>query len=152
MHHKIEKIKNVRLFVLDQIKDLSPKQLNQIPKGFNNNVIWNLAHIISAQQSVCYVRANLPFVIDEKHYLSHLPSTKPADFKTLSEIVKIKELFISSIEIFDKNLGENLFDNYIPWLAKPYGIKVSNIEDAIDFLIFHEGLHAGYIIALKHLL
>ncbi|MEQ6118638.1 DinB family protein [Reichenbachiella sp. MALMAid0571] len=152
MSKKIEQIKNVRLFILDQIKDLSPKQLNKIPEGFNNNVIWNLSHIISAQQSVCYVRANLPYVVEDKYFSSYQPSTKPEDFIDSSEIENIKELFITSIETFEKDHKEDLFANYTPWLAKPYGIKVSNIEDATDFLMFHEGLHAGYVIALKHLL
>lgn len=152
MNKKVGQIKNIRLFLLDQIKDLNPEQLNKIPENYNNNVIWNLSHLISAQQSVCYVRSNVPFVVEEKYFYSHQPSTQPEAFINTSEINLIKELFITSIDDFQRDLDSNLFSNYSPWLAKPYGVKVSNIEDAMDFLIYHEGLHAGYIIALKHLL
>jgi hypothetical protein len=59
---------------------------------------------------------------------------------------------ITTIRRFEQDLEENLFVRYSPWLARPYGIEVSDINDAMDFLIYHEGLHAGYIMAMKHLL
>lgn len=138
--------------MLDQISGLTTEQLNKIPIGYNNNVIWNLAHFISAQQGVCYVRAGLPIVVEEKYFHLFRPATKPEGFIDSTEIGTIKDLFISSIKKFEHDFEENCFDNYTPWLAKPYGFEVSDIYDAIDFLIYHEGLHAGYIIALKHLL
>lgn len=37
----------------------SLEQLNKIPAGFNNNLIWNIGHIIVAQQSLIYQLSNL---------------------------------------------------------------------------------------------
>ena len=39
----INQIKNTRAFVLELVKDLSTEQLNEIPTGFNSNIIWNIA-------------------------------------------------------------------------------------------------------------
>lgn len=152
MNKKIEQIKNVRNFLLDQTRDLTTKQVNDIPAGFNNNVIWNLAHVISAQQGVCYVRAGLPIVVDDKYFSPFRPSKKPEHFIDDTEVAIIKKLLITTIRRFEQDLEENLFVRYSPWLARPYGIEVSDINDAMDFLIYHEGLHAGYIMAMKHLL
>jgi hypothetical protein len=152
LNKKVEQIKNVRNFLLDQIKDLTTEQLNEIPAGFNNNVIWNLAHIISAQQGVCYARADLPIVVEEKYFGPYRPSKKPEHFIDDAEVAIIKKLLIVSIEKFEQDLEDHLFVRYSPWLARPYGIEVTDINDAMDFLIYHEGLHAGYIIAMKHLL
>lgn len=42
-------IKNRKL--LESIlENYSLKQLNMIPKGFSNNLIWNIGHIIVTQQ------------------------------------------------------------------------------------------------------
>jgi hypothetical protein len=49
-----------RQFLLDQIAGLTTEELNQIPRGLNNNIIWNLAHLISGQQGIFYARAGLP--------------------------------------------------------------------------------------------
>jgi len=43
---------------------LSLNQLNQVPSGFNNNVIWNVAHVLVTQQILIYGLSSLPFVID----------------------------------------------------------------------------------------
>jgi len=50
MKKEIERLKKTRIFLLDLIKDLTTEQLNEIPKGFNNNIIWNLGHLIASQQ------------------------------------------------------------------------------------------------------
>ncbi|QJD79212.1 DinB family protein [Spirosoma rhododendri] len=49
MNSKIRKIKNLRLFLLEQIAGLSTKQLNAVRVMSNNNIIWNIAHLIAAQ-------------------------------------------------------------------------------------------------------
>ena len=32
------------------LDSLSIDQINQIPTGFNNNILWNCAHILAVQQ------------------------------------------------------------------------------------------------------
>jgi len=36
------------------ITPFSLEQLNKIPEGFNNNLIWNIAHCVVTQQLLCY--------------------------------------------------------------------------------------------------
>ncbi len=50
MNNKIEKIKKTRRFLLNLVSELSTDQLNEIPPDFNNNIIWNMGHLIAAQQ------------------------------------------------------------------------------------------------------
>jgi hypothetical protein len=45
----------------------------------------------------------------------------------------------------------NLFASYPPWSTR-YGVEITNIDDALQFLLYHEGLHAGIIIAMRKLL
>src|SRR5207248_878901 len=112
MRKSIEIVLKPRLMVLNAIKDLSPEQLNLVPQGFNNNIIWNLAHMISAQQGICYTRAGLPIVTEDKFYTPYRPDTKPADFVGEEDIATIKELFISTIEQLETDLDNGIFGNY----------------------------------------
>ena len=52
MNDQIETIRKTRSFLLDYIKELNIEQLNKIPAGFNNNIAWNLGHLVAAQQGV----------------------------------------------------------------------------------------------------
>jgi hypothetical protein len=57
MKSQIEIIKKTRTFLLEQIKNLGNEEFNRVAEGFNNNIIWNLGHMIAAQQGICYKRA-----------------------------------------------------------------------------------------------
>ncbi|NHA05217.1 DinB family protein [Mucilaginibacter sp. HC2] len=148
MQQSTEIIKLPRVYILNLINDLSTEQLNHIPKGFNNNLIWNLAHLISAQQGICYTRAGLPVVVEDKYYTPFQPNTKPERFIDAGEIAHIKELFLSSIDRLELDMKANIFTNYPAWLSR-YGTTIASFADAFAFLPFHEGLHCGYIMALK---
>jgi len=145
---KSEFIKQPRKFILNQVEGLTTEQLNHIPTGFNNNLIWNLAHLISGQQGICYTRAGLSHVVEDKYYTPFRPDTKPERFIDTEEIAHIKELFLSSIDRLEADMQANIFTNYPAWLSR-YGTTINSFNEAMEFLPFHEGLHCGYIMALK---
>ena len=150
MTKQIEIIKKVRSFLLDGIKDLSTDQLNKIPAGFNNNIIWNLGHLVAAQQGICYKRAGAPLLITDDFWEKFRSGSKPEIAVEADEIENIKNLFLSSIDQLEIDLETPLFNNYTAWTPR-YGVEIENIKDAISFLPFHEGLHLGNIVALKKL-
>lgn len=151
LNSRIETVKNVRLYLLEYLKDLTAQQLNEIPDGFNNNIIWNLGHLVSSQQGVCYVRAGLDVVVEERYFLPYRPGTKPAEVADEQTIAEIKGLMLSTIVRFEKDYQNNLFNNYTSWVTR-YGVQLDAIEDAVNFIPFHEGFHVGYITALKRTL
>ncbi|MDB5015355.1 MAG: hypothetical protein JWQ84_187 [Mucilaginibacter sp.] len=148
MNTVFEIIKKPRIHLINLIKDLSIEQLNEVPAGFNNNLIWNMAHIIAAQQGVCYKRAGLDIRVDENFLQRYKPDTKPDGFMDKTEIEKISGLLLTTIDQLETDYNNNVFTNYTPWTTR-YGVQLNNIDNAINFLPFHEGLHFGYIMALK---
>ena len=64
----IEIIRKLRSTVLSVVSEYSTEQLNKIPGGFNNNIIWNLGHIIASQQGICYKRTGVPTVVSEAFF------------------------------------------------------------------------------------
>ena len=153
MDKRIEKIKKFRQFLLAQVTGLTTEQLNKIPEGYNNNIIWNVAHLICASQSLCYLRAGQSITVHDKHFSPYRTNTRPSAFIDEQEIETIKTMFISSIDELQVDFDKKIFDNYSPSenILKVYGIELNNIEDALEFLLYHEGFHSGYIISLIHL-
>jgi len=148
MNKSIEIIRNPRLNLLKFVNDLSIDQLNMIPNGFVNNIMWNLGHMISAQQGICYKRSGLPAIIDEDFFETFKSGSKPERFYTADDLKNIEELFTSTLDQLEADMENNIFVKYTPVTTR-YGVELNGIEDAIKFLPFHEGLHLGYIFALR---
>ena len=147
MTKAIETIVKPRIKVLEIIKPLSIEQVNAIPTGFRNNIIWNLGHMIAAQQSICYMRAGIPTVVDEAFFNRYKPGSKPEEFLDATELEKIIGLLSSTITQLEADLTTNMFANYPSWTTR-YGVDLNNVSEAVAFLPFHEGLHIGTIVAM----
>ena len=148
MEKQFEILRKTRGMLLSVVEGLSTEQLNQIPPGFNNNIIWNVGHIVAAQQGVCYRRAGLPLIVDDAFFQKFKPDSKPEAPIDEAEIIRIKEMLFSTIDDLQKDYEAGKFTAYTPWVSR-YSIAINNIEDAISFLSFHDGLHVGYTMALK---
>lgn len=138
---------------MEQIEGLTAEQLNQVPDGYNNNIIWNLAHLICAQQGICYLRGGQAAIVPEKYITPFFTNTRPAGFLDDAEIAEIKRLFISTIDELASDYERKIFGNYTPSpnILNAYGIELNDIDDALDFVLYHEGYHSGYILSLKRL-
>jgi hypothetical protein len=150
MSKQIEIIRKTRSFLLDHLKDLTTEQFNKVPDGFNNNIIWNLAHLIAAQQGVCYIKAGLTPRLDDEFINTFKSGTKPERTFTEAEIENIKSLLFTTLDQLEDDYNGGIFSNYTPWTVR-YGVEFTSIDDAITFLPFHEGLHSGFTTALKRL-
>jgi hypothetical protein len=146
----INNLRKTRFHVLDLIKDLSLEKLNKIPHGFNNNIMWNVGHLVAAQQSICYTRAGLSPAIPEEAYKKFKPGTRPESFIESDEEDEIKKLLFSSIDLLEKDYHSDAFKAFIPWTTR-MGITLNNVDDALHYLHFHEGLHTGVIFSIKKL-
>lgn len=151
MEKQFEILRKTRQHLLDITGDLSIDQLNEVPAGFNNNIAWNIAHMLASQQGVCYLRAGLPLVIEPSFFEQFKPGTRPEAAMDLQQLEEVRGLFLSLIDDLENDYKAGKFNNYTPWVNR-YGIELANIGDTIAFIIFHEGLHLGYIMALRHVI
>ncbi|MXV51242.1 DinB family protein [Pedobacter sp. HMF7647] len=150
MESQVANILNVRTYLLDQIKDFSVEQLNKIPDGFNNNIIWNLGHLTSAMQGLCYKRSGLKPAVEEQYVEPFIPGSKPEKYYNEEDVNAIKELLLSSPLKLQDDYQRGIFQEYTTVTTR-YNVTLSNIDEAIDFVLFHEGLHAGYVMAMRKL-
>jgi len=150
MKEKIETIKTTRLFLLSVIEGLNLEQFNKVPEGFNNNIIWNLGHMIAAQQGICYLRSGLELKVPENIFHEFKPGSKPERHYSQQEINDIRCMMISTLDQLITDLENGIFKTYTN-ITTRYNVELKNISDAIDFIPFHEGLHSGCIMSLRKL-
>jgi hypothetical protein len=147
---QLDILRQPRLKILSILEGFTLEQLNAIPAGFNNNIIWNLGHMIAAQQGVCYKRAGVETRISDSFFEAYKPDSKPDGFVDAAGFEEIKSLLTTSLNDLKQDLEKEIFSNYPAWTTR-YGVEITSIEDAIAFLPFHEGLHIGYIMAMRKL-
>ena len=136
--------------MLKGISALTIAQLNQIPTGFNNNIAWHLGHLVASQQGLCYVRAEVNPRVTEIIMSNYRSGTKPEAPIDISAFSELKDLLFSTLDQFEIDYNTNLFANYKPWTTR-YDVEIRTIDDALQFLSFHEGLHLGTIQSMQRL-
>ena len=86
--------KTSRKIYTDFFDKYSLEQMNIVPDKFSNNIIWNIGHIVAAQQSLVYKTSNLPMNITEEYFDKYKPGTKPVGAVSQGEVNEIKSLLI----------------------------------------------------------
>ena len=136
--------KTSRKIYLEYFDKYSLEQLNIVPEKFNNNLIWNIGHIIAAQQSLVYRTSNLPINIPDEFFDRYKPGTKPMGAVSQNEVNEIKSLLTSMIDQTETDLANGKFVSFTERNTIT-GFHLGNLQDAFVFNNYHEGLHLGYM-------
>jgi len=124
------------------------EELNHKPKGFNNTIIWNIAHVIVTQQLLVYDLSNIPMQVSDDLVAKYRKGTKTENDVTQDEVDEIKRLLFSTVEQMEQDYKKGVFKSYNAYTTSTNS-TMACVEDAIAFNNFHEGIHLGYILALK---
>jgi len=125
----------------------SLEQLNQIPNGFNNNILWNCAHVIAVHQMLTYGLNNLPFGIPKEFVFRFTPGTKPDSVYDAALVDDVKSLLFTSFEQFQADINDNKFVAFNPFMTA-LKFEINDLEKAVAFNQYHESLHMGHILNL----
>lgn len=155
MEVQFENLKKGRALMLKVMEGLSIEQLNTIPSGFKNNIAWNVAHLVVTQQLLCYRISGIPCLISEemiaKYRKGAAPSRNLSETVTEREFEAIKELFLSLPLRLEEDYKKGLFKEYNSYTTS-VGVTLTDIDSAIQFNSFHEGIHLGVLLAMKKLI
>jgi len=143
-----EVLKNTRRSFIRIIEKTSLAELNKIPKGFNNNIIWNIGHIIVTEQLLTYKLSGLPIMVSDDLINKYRKDAKPEGDVTQEEVDEIKAILFSTIERTETDYNKGNFKNFQEYTVSTTGNTLENIEDSLNFVLFHEGMHLGYVLAL----
>lgn len=150
MEHTFSILKQTRSNFLELVNGLSLKQLNKIPDGCSNNIAWNFGHIIVTQQLLCYTVPGFEAKMPQELIDKYRKGTKPEGDISEDELEQLKQFSVSLFEVLVKDYNGGFFTSYKTYPTS-YGVELNSIEDAIQFLTVHEGLHFGYAMALRKL-
>lgn len=130
------------------MEKLTPDQLNKIPEGFNNNILWNIGHSIATQQLLVYGLSEEDIKVPTHIIDRYRKGTKPEGKATIEEIEEIKSLLFTTITQLEKDYNDGIFKTFKTYTLSTSGGTLHKVEEAIAFNNFHEGLHLGYAMAL----
>jgi len=129
----------------------SKDKLLKIPKGFNNNVYWNIAHTVITQQILIYKFSGLQMRVPDNLVDKFMKGTVPDGTASDEEMMMIADFLISTAEWLIEDYNTELFKTFKEYTTSAR-VTLKNVDDAIAFNLFHEGLHIGQIsLLLKHL-
>lgn len=148
MKKQFEINKFSRNILLGLTKDLTEQQYNTIPKGFKNNIAWNLGHILVTQQQLVHGLSGIPFALELEIIKRFGKGSECETDYTLSEIESLRTQLISVIDTTEVAYNKDDFKSFKTYTTSQ-GFSLNNVEDAIGFSNFHEGMHLGIIIAIK---
>ena len=138
--------------ILYKILKRTPHELLfEIPEGYRNNIWWNIAHVVATQQILVYKFSNLPARIDDSLVQKFRKGTLPDISPTDEEIDHFGAFLLSTAEWAQEDYENGVFKEFNEYKTSTKVI-LRNIEDALAYNLYHEGLHLGVILSLEKIL
>lgn len=134
--------------ILKFLDNYTLEQLNKVPHGFNNNLIWNIAHVVVVQQMIVYGRSGLPMMVPAEMIDKYKKGTRPESDATQEEVDAIRSLLFTAIEQTEKDWDNQIFKNYEEFTSAT-GFHMQSARDAIVFNNYHEAMHTGVMMGIR---
>lgn len=138
-----------RLLFKKHLEQASLEELNKIPDGFNNNIIWNAGHAIATQQLLVHKLSGTPLFVSDEFIETYKKGTKPEKDATQAEVDQIMEYLFSTIDKTKDDYAKGVFTGFKEYTLSTSNGVLKSVENAIEFNNYHEGIHLGYILAIK---
>ncbi|MBC3756812.1 DinB family protein [Hyunsoonleella sp. SJ7] len=148
MEFTFQVLNNTRGIFKKIIENNSLEDLNKVPKGFNNNIIWNIAHAVVSEQLLAYKLSGLESSLSDEMINKYRKDSKPNGDVSQVEVDEIKGLLHSNLEKTQEDYYNDVFQDYNAYTVSTTGNTLNNIDEALQFIAIHEGLHYGYVLAL----
>ncbi|WP_066222451.1 DinB family protein [Formosa haliotis] len=137
-----------RGFFASYLEQINLEDLNKIPAGFNNNIIWNIGHCVVTQQILVYKLSGLPTLVSEDLINVYKKGTKPERQATQEDVEILNHLLLETIDKTKTDCNNKKFVNFQEYTLGTTGNTLFNVEEALEFALFHEGLHLGVVMSL----
>ena len=137
-----------RKLYLGFLEKYTLEQLNKVPEGFSNNLIWNIGHVVVAQQGLVYKTSGLPGYVSDELFEKYKPGTKPTGNTLQEEVNELKGLLISLIEQTKSDFYAGKFETFNGRMTGT-GFYLNSLTDAIQFNNYHEALHLGFMMNIR---
>ena len=149
-----EQFQNSYNLLNKHIKDIDEEKAIFQPDIVNNNIKWQLGHLILLNDFLVFETINGEKVLDQPATKYFLWGTSPTNFD--GNEPSFKELRLLLNEQFNRifNVLENQLqkDRNEPIILKDADIVMENFNESIHFAIIHMNRHFGQIVLLKSII
>tara|TARA_R110002012_G_scaffold275263_1_gene461831 strand:- start:8309 stop:8794 length:486 start_codon:yes stop_codon:yes gene_type:complete len=139
---QIETLKTQRKNLLSQVEPLSYETLGFIPKGSNNNILWNLGHILVVPQYHFYITNGHAPNVEPYYIQNYMSGSKPKATDIDKEYNAIKDALLPTLDVLQSDYKKGIFEVF-----KAFGDL--DFETTLELLAKHE---AGHIVKINNLL
>ncbi len=141
--------RQVRKSIHSAVEGLSAEKLQAVPAGFDNNIAWNVGHLLVVQQRILYARCGLPVSVDEEMIPLYLPGTSPADWEAAPDAEALVAGLLPQQAQLEEDYGGGRFDEVtFEAFTTGSGMQIGSLDDAFTFNLYHESQHYGFVQAL----
>ncbi len=135
----LTKLEELRTRLLKCTKHLTTQQINYIPPGFKNNIIWNIGHELAVSDDILYgniesMKPQYPFDITK-----FKKGSKPEQIVDTDTVASIKEAFGATVPNFLRLMSQASLAH--PELQYDKVVRRIISNASLSFLIFHEEMH-----------
>ncbi len=135
--------------ILDKfLTEIPLELLNKVPKGFNNNIFWNIKHVVVTQQLLVYNLSELPMQLTADEVAAYRKGSKAEGPVDAQAVELLRDQLFTTLDKTHADYNKGLFNRYNDYTVST-GTTLTSVDDALEFNNFHEGIHLGYILALK---
>jgi len=139
-----------RKCILEIANSLSQEQLNTIPENYNNNIAWNIGHTLVTQQLLVYKLSGLPCLISDDTIAKYAKGSNPVTTMTSNEMQLLLDELIPIADKMEADYKAGIFNTYNKYTTS-LGFELTDVDKAIQFSNYHEGMHLGIMMAIKKL-
>jgi len=139
----------VRKNILGIFQAHSLEQANEIPPGFNNNLVWNAGHVVATMELLIYGLGGQKTPSDREFIDRYRKGSRPEGPVDQEEYDLIAAKILSGVAQLAEDLKVKDFSSYKEYTTS-FGVTLASVEDALAFNNMHEAMHLGTMIALRN--
>ncbi|MEK3979245.1 DinB family protein [Psychrobacillus sp. FSL K6-2836] len=139
-----------RIYTLGRIKQVNDVAWDIQPPGFNNTIRWNVGHVYVNAEILSQKAIPSYEIVHPEWVPLFVPETKPSDWDVEPPTsVELVSALKEQTERIKAVLANNLSNFLIESISIGNLHEMNTVEALAQFMVWHEGVHAGIIHALN---
>ena len=107
--------------------------------------------MVVTQQLLVYNLSGLPMALSEQEVTDYRKGSQVTANVGQAEVDLLRKQLFSLLDKTRADYNKGLFSRYKAYTVST-GTTLTDVDEAIEFNNFHEGLHLGYVMAIKRAL
>lgn len=140
----------IRKNILALTESVDLTQLNRVPAGLNNNLIWNAGHVIATEELLVFALGGHRTPSGKEFINRYRKGTRPEEDATAADYAYIRAELLEGHQRLRSACAEFDWTGYQAYQTS-FGVELTNLEDALTFNNLHEAMHFGTMLAIRRL-